>query len=52
MRRDIKQELRGQDKEDEEVEIHRTNTGDKRCNREKEKKKKTPRKMKERPAHL
>lgn len=52
MRRDIKQELRGQDKEDEEVEIHRTSKGDRHCNREKEKKKKTPRKMKEHPAHL
>lgn len=40
MWRDIKQELRGQDKEDEEVEIHRTNTGDRHCNGEKEKKKK------------
>lgn len=41
MRRDIKQELRGQDKEDEEVEIHRTNTGDRHCNGEKEEKKNT-----------
>lgn len=40
MRRDIKQELRGQDKEDEAVEIHKTNTGDRHCNGEKEGKKK------------
>lgn len=32
MWRDIKRELRGQDKEDKEVEIHRTNTGDRHCN--------------------